>query len=109
MNRFSGFNINSIVIEVPISRVTVDKQSADGTVNPQIGMYASTSRKKVKVLRRNGKSKNIGQFVQVSRMANPLVNELIINTPVKDRWNAAEPETKRNFKNFSKLLRWQPH
>ena len=25
-------------------------------------------------------------------MANPLVNELIIKTPFKDKWNASEPE-----------------
>ncbi len=102
VNRFSGFNINSIVIEVPISRVTVDKQSADNTVNSQIGMYASTSRKKVKILRRNGKSVNIGQFVQISRLANPLVNELIINTPTKDKWNASEPEDEAQFQEFFK-------
>lgn len=102
MNRFSGFNINSIVIEVPISRVTVDKQPASTTVNSQIGMYASTSRKKVKVLRRNGKVANLGQFVQVSRLANPLVNELIINTPTKDKWNASEPEDEAQFQEFFK-------
>jgi len=40
--------------------------------------------------------------VQVSRMANPLVNELIITTPFKDGWNAAEPEDEANFQEFYK-------
>lgn len=40
--------------------------------------------------------------MQVSRMANPLVNELIINTPFKDRWNAADPEGEANFQAFYK-------
>ncbi len=102
MNRFSGSNINSIVLEIPISRVTVDKQSVDSTVNTHIGMYASTSRKQVKVLRRNGRSINIGKFVQVSRLANPLVNELIIDTPSKDKWNASEPEDEAQFQEFFK-------
>jgi hypothetical protein len=35
-------------------------------------------------------------------MANPLVNELIINTPFKDRWNAADPENEGNFQGFYK-------
>ena len=35
-------------------------------------------------------------------MANPLVNELIINTPFKDGWNAAEPENGANFQAFYK-------
>jgi len=102
INRFSGFNINSIVLEIPISRVTVDKQPVESTVNAHIGMYASTSRKQVKILRRNGRSIDIGKFVQVSRLANPLVNELIIDTPSKDRWNASEPEDEAQFQEFFK-------
>jgi len=43
---------------------------------------------------------NNGPWVQVSRMANPLVNELIINTPAKDAWNAAEPENEAQFQAF---------
>jgi hypothetical protein len=55
---------------------------------------ASTARPKVKVLREPGEpGVEAGPFVQVSRMANPLVNELIITTPFKDGWNAAEPES----------------
>jgi hypothetical protein len=42
--------------------------------------------------------------VQVSRMANPLVNELIITTPFKDRWNASEPENEAKFQAFYKNL-----
>ncbi|MEX0830505.1 MAG: DUF4331 domain-containing protein [Nitrospirales bacterium] len=102
MNRFSGFNVNSIVIEVPISHVTVDGQSADSTTNSQIGMYASTSRQKVKVRKMKGHTKEAGPFVKISRLANPLVNELIINTPTKDQWNAAEPEDEAQFQEFYK-------
>lgn len=43
-----------------------------------------------------------GPWVQVSRMANPLVNELIITTPFKDGWNAAEPEDEAHFQEFYK-------
>lgn len=102
INRFSGTNINSIVIEVPISRVTNDEQSADSTHHSHIGMYASTSRKQVKLLKGNGQSKEGGKDVQVSRLANPLVNELIINTPYKDQWNAAEPQDEAQFQEFYK-------
>ena len=35
-----------------------------------------------------------GSFVQVARMANPLVNELIIRFGDKDRWNATDPSRK---------------
>ncbi len=102
INRFSGINVNSIVIEVPISRVTLDGKSAEQTSTPVIGMYASTARQKVKVLGDDGTAKTQGPWVQVSRLANPLVNELIIDTPFKDRWNSQEPEDEAQFQEFYK-------
>ncbi|MDH3442515.1 MAG: DUF4331 domain-containing protein [Deltaproteobacteria bacterium] len=100
VNRFSGFNVHSIAIEVPIDRITVDSKGPKETETPVIGMYASTSRQKIKQLRGDGTSKTEGKFVQTSRLANPLVNELIIDTPLKDRWNASEPEDEAQFQQF---------
>ena len=100
INRFSGFNINSIAIEIPIEHITYDRQAIDATQYPIIGMYASTSRQKIKILRGNKDPKHVGKFVQISRMANPLVNELIIDTPSKDKWNASEPEDEAQFQSF---------
>src|SRR5262249_29533747 len=100
INRFSGFNVNTIAIELPIRRITRDGQSATNTGTPVIGIYASTSRQKVKVINESAVAKTSGPPVQVSRMANPLVNELIITTPFKDRWNAAEPEDEAQFQTF---------
>jgi len=54
----------------------------------------------VKVLHKDGEAKTQGSWVQVSRLGNPLVNELIINTPFKDRWNFAEPEDEAQFQEF---------
>jgi hypothetical protein len=109
INRFSGANISTIAIEVPITRITSDGKPAATTKNPVIGVYANTSRQKVRVLRRPGKPADEddqdderGRFAQVSRMANPLVNELIITTPFKDGWNAAEPENEADFQEFYK-------
>src|SRR5499425_880454 len=75
VNRFTGANISTIAIEVPITRITSDGRPAATTVNPVIGMYAATARQQTRVT--GGTSS--GPFVQVSRMGNPLVNELIIN------------------------------
>lgn len=107
VNRFSGSNISTIAIEVPISRVTRDRKPITATANPHIGIYGSTSRRNITV-RKAGRDSfdnddssklkdKLNPFVQVSRMGNPLVNELIINTPFKDRWNAAEPEDEAQF------------
>lgn len=102
VNRFSGFNISTIAIEVPINRITSNGQPANAE-NKLIGLYASTSRQKVKELRKPGEpARSSGPFVQVSRMGNPLVNELIITTPFKDRWNATEPEQEAQFQGFYK-------
>jgi len=43
-----------------------------------------------------------GPWTQVSRLANPLVNELIIDTPSKDLWNSQEPEDEAQFQEFYK-------
>jgi hypothetical protein len=87
-NSFSGFNVNSIAIELPITRLTRDRRPADAN-NGAIGMWARTLRAK-----RIGKKTRL---VQVSRMANPLVNELIIRFGSKDRWNAELPENEAQF------------
>jgi hypothetical protein len=102
VNRFSGFNVHTIALEVPIARLTSDGQSATTTSNPILGLYASTSRQRNLHLRTDGTSFGSGNWIQVSRLANPLVNELIIDTPSKDRWNAAEPEDEAQFESFYK-------
>ncbi|GJL54885.1 MAG: hypothetical protein NPIRA02_20170 [Nitrospirales bacterium] len=102
INRFSGSNINSIAIEVPITRIIKNNKSRGTTDKPVIGIYASTSKKQIKILRRNGKAIDVGKFVQISRMANPLVNELVIDTPTKDKWNASDPEDEAQFQEFFK-------
>jgi hypothetical protein len=108
VNRFSGTNISTIAIEVPITRVTSDGKPATVTKYPVIGVYAEADRHKIKVLHVPGEvvneeaAREEGPFVQVSRMANPLVNELIITTPFKDRWNASEPENEAQFQSFYK-------
>ena len=91
----SGFNVNTIAIEVPISSVTANS-------NGFIGAYASTSRHKVRVLRdaQSNDPVESGPQVQVSRMANPLVNEVVIGTGSKDRWNTTDPDAETQFVDF---------
>jgi hypothetical protein len=90
VNRFSGTDVHTMAIEVPITRITSDGKPAPTTAYPVVGMYASTGRP----------TGNGGHPVQVSRLANPLVNELIINTPAKDRWNATAPQNEAQFQDF---------
>jgi Domain of unknown function (DUF4331) len=88
IDMLSGFNVHTIALEVPIGML------APGT-NKVIGAYASTSRSRITV--RLDDQRDLGRQVQVQRLANPLVNEVIIGTQDKDRWNATEPEDESRF------------
>ena len=85
----SGFNVHSIAIELPASMLTGD------TGATTIGGYASTSRPHVEV-----DGDGHGGFRQVQRLANPLVNEAIIGTVDKDRWNSLEPDQESRFEDY---------
>src|SRR5206468_10770440 len=85
----SGFNVHSIAIEMPASVLTGETGAST------IGAYASTSRPHVEV-----DGNGHGELRQVQRLANPLVNEAIIGTIDKDRWNALEPEQEARFEGY---------
>ena len=93
VDTFSGFNVNTIALEIPIEELTSNPSAV-------IGLYASTSRQKNVHRKNDGTSSGSGDWVQVARMGNPLVNELIIPTDRKDRWNATDPEDEIQFLNF---------
>ena len=100
-NTLAGFNVNSIVLEVPISMLT-----ADGKMHPAtdkdavIGTYGTTSRAKVTVLRDDQEPKESGPWAQVQREGNPLINELIIGTGSKDRFSMDDPSNDSQFSSF---------
>lgn len=97
----AGFNVNSIVLEVPIKMLTADgKPHPAGDKRAVIGTYGATSRRKFTVRRSPDPEKNYGPFRQVQRMGNPLINELIIGTGFKDRFSMDEPENDGQFANF---------
>jgi hypothetical protein len=103
-NTLAGFNVNSIVLEVPISMLTqggrVYPASAKEAV---IGTYGTTSRRNISVLRdRSGKSEDRenGGWSQIQRMGHPLINELIIGTGSKDKFSTDDPKNDSQFADF---------
>jgi hypothetical protein len=92
----SGFNVHTIALEVPARFLTVDGKAPDATEQPVLGGYANTSRRQTRVLRPD-RTDNTGAWVQVQRLANPLINEVIIGTQDKDRWNALAPHQESSF------------
>jgi Domain of unknown function (DUF4331) len=97
----AGFNVNSIVLEVPITMLTVDGQlHPAGDKNAVIGTYGATSRQRVTVRRVNGQVDSKGQWRQVNREGNSLINELIIGTGSKDLFSVSDPKNDGQFASF---------
>ncbi len=100
-----GYNVHTIALQVPITQlVTAATTSAMTDRGNVIGVYASASRPRVTIRRECVRtsllgtgagntpcSEGVGQFVQVSRLGIPLVNEVLIPLALKDAWNSADP------------------
>jgi hypothetical protein len=98
----AGYGVHSIALQVPKSDVTVDGKSVSGPAasNAVVGVWTSTERPRVQVQgvasaakkhRKHGKKSDDDNFVQVSRLGNPLINELVIPLGQKDHFNATQP------------------
>ncbi len=94
----SGYNVNCIAIQAPIGLLTKSgKAPAAGDPLAQIGFWGTTSRRALSVRVPLTPDLEAGGFVQVQRMANPLVNELLIGTDRKDFWSRSEPKNDSRF------------
>jgi hypothetical protein len=93
-----GFNTHAIVLQVPIKQLTRDrKMHAADEAKAVIGVYASASRQRIQVHTRAGSRESDGPWIQVSRLGEPLINEVIIPLGKKDRWNASDPSDDSQF------------
>jgi hypothetical protein len=97
----SGYNVNSIVLEVPINMLTVDgKLHMASEKQAVLGTYGATSRQQMTVRQSPNPSTNSGPWQQVQRMGNPLINELIIDNGSKDRFSMDDPANDSQFANY---------
>jgi hypothetical protein len=100
-NAVSGFNVNTIAIEVPIAYLTSDgNQHPASDPKATIGSWATTSRAQYVVRNSPQEPANLGNYAQVQRLGNPLINELIIGTGYKDTWSMSAPNTDAQFASF---------
>src|SRR5580704_5896324 len=91
VNATNRLNVHSIAIQVPISALTVSG-------HPTIGVWTTASRQKARIYDADlGTYINAGPFVQVSRLGNPLVNEVLIPMGQKDLWNSLPPAGDQRF------------
>lgn len=87
-----NYNTHTIAIQVPKTDLLA-APAADGI----IGVYASASRQKIRTLRGDGQADAEGPWVQVSRLGNPLINEVVVPVGKKDYWNASSPANDSQF------------
>ncbi len=94
----SGYWTSSTIMQIPEREVTKNHQpvaNADAS-NAVVGVWSTTERRKLEVVGGHGKSKNAShghdKWVQVSRLGNPLINEVIIPLGQKDRFNRTTPD-----------------
>ena len=81
----SGYNVNSIALQVPIKELT---KGGD----PVIGIWSTTDRPGTRLSKADGTVAYSGKNVQVSRLGNPLVNEVVVPAQLKDAFNALPPD-----------------
>lgn len=89
-----GFNVNSIAIEVPISELTRGNTvpASSTASNAVVGVWATASRRSTKIINADGSRETLGDWRQISRLGNPLVNEVVIPLRLKDAFNSLSPQ-----------------
>jgi hypothetical protein len=86
---FAGYAVHSIALQVPLSQL-------DNGGNHVVGIWAASERPRITVADKSVKR----QWVQVSRLGNPLINEVLIPTQLKDKWNASTPDKDKQFEQY---------
>src|SRR5580692_9964569 len=94
VNATNHLNVHSIAIQVPISAIT-------RSGHPSIGVWTTASRQSASVWDADtGQTWSSGPYRQVSRLGNPLVNEVLIPLGKKDMWNAQAPADDKNCASY---------
>lgn len=96
-NELADKNITTFALEIPASCLT------NGS-NPVIGGWTTAALRRNRVLSNNPSFKDpdnqTGDFVQVSRLGMPLVNEVVIGLKDKNRFNASRPSQDGQFADY---------
>ncbi len=103
VNAVQSFNVHTIALEIPIKQLTRNGSVPKNPLSEKavIGVWATASRRKSKVWdKAKGKYVGHGPWEQVSRLANPLFNEVIVPMAEKDEWNARPPWDDKRYTKY---------
>ena len=97
IDTLAGYGVQAIVLQVPERHVTRDRAPVSGpsASNAVVGVWASADRRRLQVTnddRANDRRARTSPWVQVSRLGNPLINELVIPLDQKDKFNRTQPQ-----------------
>jgi hypothetical protein len=96
VNDTRALNVHSIALQVPTSNLL-----QSGGSNPVIGVWTSALRQKVKIYDADmGENTDCGPWRQVSRLGNPLFNEVLVPLGKKDLWNSLAPHDDKLFASY---------
>jgi Domain of unknown function (DUF4331) len=102
VNSTAAVNVHSIALQVPISDIAFNNAvpTNAGATRSSVGIWTTASRRKARVLGSNGgDGVGTGPYVQVSRLGNPLFNEVLVPLSQKDAWNAQPPKNDKHYAN----------
>jgi hypothetical protein len=102
VNSTASVNVHSIALQVPITDIASGGSAPTSTsaAASSVGVWTTASRRKARVLTTNGGTgTETGPYVQVSRLGNPLFNEVLVPLAQKDKWNAQAPANDSNYAN----------
>jgi len=94
VNATNDFSVHSIALKVPKSELTHDGSNPTNPMSSRsvIGVWASASRQRALIREwGSGAPQWAGDWVQVSRLGNPLFNEVVVPMGRKDEWNSVPP------------------
>src|SRR6266568_1798451 len=99
VNGTKGFNVHTIAIQVPKTDLTRDGFNPSDPADPRsvIGVWSAASRRKGTIREKNARIVQSGPWVQVSRLGEPLINEVVIELGEKDLWNSQTPDGDSQF------------
>ncbi|WP_328466121.1 DUF4331 domain-containing protein [Streptomyces sp. NBC_00448] len=103
VNTTKELNVHSLAVQVPIADLTRDGWHGKDASDPRatIGVWTSASRRQARVIEEGrGQEQESGPFVQVSRLGNPLFNEVLVALGEKDEWNALPPSDDKRFAHY---------
>ena len=96
-------NVHTIALQIPIKKLTRDGSVPSDPMSAKavLGIWGGASRRKTRVINpANDEFSESGPWVQVSRLGNPLFNEVVVPMGQKDRWNALDPVDDKQFAKY---------